>query len=357
MKLITRRRAIGLCVSAMLVLSLAGCASQGAGSASGDASAPASASGPVMVKDMKGADILAEGEAKNIVTANSVATQMVLMLGGEDAAATLGAGFNNAQGSLNANMFPGLGDKRTVTRDDCTVENIAAIDPSMVVIDNDDIVKSLRDSDIPAAFASVGSPETIKQALQIIGDCLGGDAAAKAADYGTYYDAILAKATDKASKIADADKPRALYLRSETRACGEKSMPDSWITAAGGRNVGIEMGLSGAGGGEVTAEAILEADPDIIICEKADCADALKSDAKYSELKAVKSGAVYQAPVATAVWSMGTAEAPLMVCWAAKTINPAAFADMDIEAETLSFFKTFYGYELSGAELDAIFHR
>ena len=310
-----------------------------------------------MVKDMNGDDVLAAGSAKNVLTVNSVATQMVLMVGGEDAAATVGQGFQYGDDSLNKKMFPGLGDLKTFTRDDATVENVAAVNPGLVVIDVPDTVAALRGADIPTAFVAVTSPETIIQAIEIVGDALGGDSAQVAAKYADYYNGVLSEMSAKSKGVADADKPRVIYLRNETKTIGAGSMPDNWITTLGGINVGAELGAKGGAGSDVTTEAIIGADPDIIIAENPDLLATLTTDPQYAEMTAVKNGAVYQAPLGTAVWSMGTAEAPLMVYWASQYINPDLYKGIDVDQKTTEFFKEFYGYDLSKAELDTIFHR
>ena len=310
-----------------------------------------------MVKDMNGDDVIESGTADNVLTVNSVATQMALMCGGEKAAATLGQGFQYGDDSLNKKMFPNLGDLKTFTRDDATVENVAAVNPGMVVIDVPDTVKALREASIPTAYVSVVSPETIIQAVDIIGSALGGDAAEVSSDYADYYNGVISDLSAKSKDVAEADKPRVLYLRNETKTIGEGSMPQNWITTLGGVNVGAELGAKGGAGSDVTTEAIIGSNPDVIVCENADLLATLTSDPQYADIKAVKDGAVYQAPLGTAVWSMGTAEAPLMLYWASQYINPDLYEGVDVDKETKDFFKQFYGYDLSQAELDTIFHR
>ena len=340
-------------IAALLAFSLGGCSQAASSSNAGSASSSSGA----MVQDMNGDDVIEAGGAKSVLTVNSVATQMVLMCGGEEAAATVGQGFQYGDDSLNKKMFPNLGDRKTFTRDDATVENVAAIDPGMVVIDVPDTVTALREAGIPTAYVSVTSPETIIQAIEIIGEALGGDAATVASDYADYYNGVISEMSAKSKDVADADKPRVLYLRNETKTIGEGSMPDNWITTLGGVNVGAELGAKGGAGSDVTTEAIIGADPDIIICEKADLQATLTSDPQYADMTAVKNGAVYVAPLGTAVWSMGTAEAPLMLYWASQYINPDLYQGIDVDQKTAEFFKQFYNYDLSQAELDTIFLR
>ena len=381
MKGISRRSFATAIAVAFLAFALAGCAggSAASGAASGSvsaasgstssaassvaassASASASASSgstTAMVKDMNGDDVVQVGGAKNVLTVNSVATQMVLMVGGEDAAATVGQGFQYGDDSLNKKMFPNLGDRKTFTRDDATVENVAAVDPGLVLIDVPDTVTALRGAGIPTAFLAVTSPETIIQAIEIVGDALGGDSAQVATKYADYYNGVISEMSAKSKDLADADKPRVIYLRNETKTIGEGSMPHNWITTLGGVNVGAELGANGGAGSDVTTEAIIGADPDVIICENPDLLNTIKTDAQYADMTAVKNGAVYQAPLGTAVWSMGTAEAPLMLYWASQYINPDLYSGIDVDQKTTEFFKDFYGYTLSSDELDTIFHR
>lgn len=345
------------CALALAVCPLVGCSSESA-----EEPAPASTEQAQeqqedrVVTDMNGDEVTVPAEKRTVLTANSVATQMVLMLGGEDAAASLGQGFSYGDGSLNKAMFPDLGDVRTFTRDDVTVENVAAADPGIVVIDVADTVTLLREAGIPAAYMTVTSPETIMEAVEMIGEAIGGDAVAKADEYVAYYQDKIDEISGASASLSDDEKPRVLYLRSTTRTTGAGSMPESWITAAGGINVGTELGLSGSGA-DVTTETILAADPDIIVCEKQEDAAEILSNSVYAQLSAVQNGTVYAAPLGTAVWSMGTAEAVLQLSWAATVINPDLYADVDVDAQTREFFSTFYGYDLSDAELDAIFHR
>lgn len=307
------------------------------------------------VLDMKGDRAVEAGTVKSIVTVNSVATEMVLILGGEPAAATLGQGFQYGEGSLNRAMYPGLDGVVEFKRDDCTIENVAATGADLVLIDVPDTVATLRGAGINAAYVSVVSPETIMQAVAIIGAALGGEAVEKAQAYCDAYTATLEEVSSLGAALADDEKPRVLYLRSIDSTCGSNSMPDNWICAAGGVNVAAELGIEGSRG-EISAEAVMAADPDIIVCESpAATADVFASKA-FSELKAVKDEAVYTAPLGPVVWSMGSTEALLQLYWAANTINPNVYG-YDVEGITRDYFATYYGYELTDEELAGIFAR
>ena len=351
------RKASAIVLSCALALgTLAGCSQSSDSNAKEGGAQQAEQATDRTVTDLAGNEVAIPVEAHTVATFNSVATQMVLMVGGEDAAASLGQGFDYSEGSLNRAMFPGLGSLSTLTRDDATVENMAALAPGFAFIDNADKASALNDAGIPALVAQVTSPETIMGAVRIIGEGLGGTAQEKASKYQAYYENAISEVEKASSQVKDADKPRVLYLRSTEKTTGAGSMPDSWITSAGGVNVAAELGITGSGA-DINAEVILREDPDIIVCENEKTANALKTDAAYADLSAVKNGKVYQAPFGTSVWSMGTAEAALQLYWAGSVINPDAFSGFDVDTITRDFFKTFYGYELSQTQIDTIFHR
>ncbi len=345
-----RKPIILLCVVLLGLFSVVGCASSSKSTSAEKVAADR------VVTDMNGDQITVAANAQTIMTVNSVATQIVLMLGGDAAACTVGQGFIYTDGSLNKQMFPGLNAVPTFTRDDVNVESVMNINPGLLIIDNKDTVTTLRNAGLPVAYVSVTSPETLMQAVQIIGDALGGNAAVKADEYCAYYQDTINSITARSASLSSAQKPNVLYLRSATQTTGAGSMPDFWISAVGGKNVGTTLGLNGSGA-SITLEAILNANPDIIICEKSDVYKTITTDKAYSQLSAVKNGNVYLAPFGTAVWSMGTAEAVLQLSWAGTVINPSLYADVNVDNVTKDFFNKFYGYNLSTTDLNTIFHR
>lgn len=357
---LSRRQLVAASMAGMAVLALGHAAAFAADEKTNSATA-VDPTGTVdsdgYVLDMNGDQAVKAGTVKTVLTVNSVATEMVLILGGEDAAATLGQGFQYGEGSLNAKMYPGLADKKTFTRDDCTVENVAAIAPDLVLIDVPETVQALRAAGINAAAGSVTSPATIMSVLELIAQAMGGDALQKAESYRQEYEGVIDELTAAVEKagLDEQDKPGVLYLRGIDSCCGAGSMPDNWITTVGGRDVAAELGLTGSRA-EIGLEAIMSADPDVIVCESPATYADLTGAESLSELTAIKNGTVYTAPLGPVVWSMGSTEALLMLYWAANTINPDLFS-YDIDAITREYFTTFYGYELGDEELAGIFEQ
>ncbi len=193
--------------------------------------------------------------------------------------------------------------------------------------------------------------------LDLIAQAMGGDALQKAESYRQEYEGVIDELTQAVEKagLTEQGKPGVLYLRGIDSCCGAGSMPDNWITTVGGRDVAAELGLTGSRA-EIGLEAIMSADPDIIVCESPATYADLTGTESLSELSAIKNGTVYTAPLGPVVWSMGSTEALLMLYLAANTINPDLFS-YDVQAITREYFTTFYGYELSDEELDGILNQ
>ena len=128
-----------------------------------------------------------------------------------------------------------------------------------------------------------------------------------------------------------------------------------WIDIAGGKisTDGIVEGMSQ----EITAEQLLDIDPDIILVGGSNQAKVYKSlmaDETMQNLSAVKSGQVYRIPQGTFQWDRFSSESALQVLWAAKTIHPEQFKDLDMAQETKDFYKEYFNYDLSDKEVNAI---
>jgi iron complex transport system substrate-binding protein len=54
------------------------------------------------------------------------------------------------------------------------------------------------------------------------------------------------------------------------------------------------------------------------------------------------------------LWCVRSSEGALQPLWAAKTLYPELFKDMDMNSEVKEFYKTFYNYDLNDNEADDI---
>lgn len=197
------------------------------------------------------------------------------------------------------------------------LERIVALAPDLVV------VSEYTDADFLRLVARSGlryhrmqgldSLSGFRAAVLDLGRAVGASAAAER--LVTRYDAALA---ELARRLESAPRPRVLYW-SDPHTAGAGTALDALIEAAGGRNVGRELGLQGIT--PVGAERAFRADPDVVLVGTwPGIVAALREHPLLSQLRAVREGRIVEMPTpllvaldhyaAEACWYLGRALHP-----------------------------------------------
>ena len=134
---------------------------------------------------------------------------------------------------------------------------------------------------------------------------------------------------------------------------GSNSLIGEWMKLAGATNSldGVENLKN------ISLEQIIASQPEYIIIGGADAqkgVDAIKADAAWKDVPAVKNDKIIKNPVGTFNWDRYSAEEALQILWAAKLFHPEQFQDVDLVKETREFYSTFYGYNLTEDEAQRI---
>lgn len=124
-----------------------------------------------------------------------------------------------------------------------------------------------------------------------------------------------------------------------------------WVDAVGATFVVPEEGLNG----DVAPETAMAWDPDVIIVQGGSDLSALLDDPTLQNMKAIQAGEVHSCPIGGFWWDRLLSETPLGFLWLAQTVFPGYFDDIDLEQETVDFFKRFYSYDLPQDEYKAFF--
>ena len=359
-----KQKVLAFLLAAFMVMGLAACGSGGSGETDSQKE-PVSdnqenenkESETRTVTDMAGTEFEVPSDLSHIITVNSVATQAVLMLGGVDAATTVGRGCFD--GTLLTQMFPEIAEYENNGRyisSDLTIEAVMelnnTIGESVVLTGDEDMIKSLREAGCYAAYFSVNGPEDLMDSVRVIGEILGGEAQEKAEQYNKYYQDNIDMVKEATAALSDGEKPTVLFVRgvSDTALTvfnAEGTFPNFWIDAAGGINAADVRG-------ELTWDEVAAIDPDVIITEKVSGSQDLLASEAFSQLSAVKNGKVYTGPFGVAVWTMGSTEEALTVVWAAKTLYPDILPDVDMEEMTKEYYETFFGYTPTQEQIQSI---
>lgn len=199
-----------------------------------------------------------------------------------------------------------------------------------------------------------GRFENTPAALRLLGEALGiperGEALALDAE------ATFARIDELKARIADAERPRAYLARGpdglESGVVG--SINTEILERAGGINV---LGRSDAARGlvRVNFEALLAADPDIIVTWDRQFYETHRDDPLWARMRAVREGRVHLSPILPFGWIDRPPSLNRLIGldWIAATFFPDAYA-IDLRARTREFYQLWYHLDLSDDQLDTL---
>jgi iron complex transport system substrate-binding protein len=208
---------------------------------------------------------------------------------------------------------------------------------------------------LPIVMMPNRSLAELKTTVRMTGEVLGDSESRIAAEYLRYFDDNIRRVTLVTSKLGPLERPKVLHTASAgvLTVDGRQSVIDDWIAIAGGINAADVVGV----GRPVTMEQVAAWNPDVIIVGTApnqQNRQSILDDPRWRQIKAVKDGRVFVNPSGVYLWDRHSAEAALQVLWAAKTLHPAEFADLDVGQETRKFYETYFHHALSDDELNSI---
>lgn len=229
------------------------------------------------------------------------------------------------------------------------LEAIVALDPDVILTTYPSMAEAVARVGVPAIVIAWQEPDDVKTAMALLGDLL--DKEKEAAAYVAYFDEVLARVSAIAQSIPDGDKPRVLYFEPETIS-QPHLIAEWWIPQAGG----VSVSSDGRSQEVLTfnIEQVLAWNPDVILVPQLKDVGKVYGNALLKDVVAVAAGRVYPLPVVAHTWGNRTAEQPLTVLWAAKTINPEAFSAIDLAAEVARFYATIFGHPLDDRLVAAI---
>ncbi len=244
--------------------------------------------------------------------------------------------------------------------DSLNMEELARVKPDVVFI-KDTVARKKSDTDtltklgIPYVVISFNSIDGQKKAVEIIGKSIGREKEAK--EYINYYN----KCSERVKKISDRipeDKKVRIYhsLLEPLKTDGQRGISTEWMDIAGVINVSARDKNNFAKE-ELFAniEQVLIWNPQVIITHEEDSEETIMMSKPWSTIDAVINGRVYRMPNGISRWGHpGSLETPLAMLWTVKTIYPDYSEDIDMNAETVKFYKNFFNYTLSDNMRDQI---
>lgn len=226
------------------------------------------------------------------------------------------------------------------------LEAILLARPDVVLTMHRASVDLLRPTGIPTILLAWREPEDVKACMTLLGEVFRKpDVAAR---YRRYFDDTLARVGAELKAVPPTARPSVLYFHPASLT-QPRLIAEWWIPAAGG--VSVTGDGRAAESRSFSLEQVVVWDPDILIVTGPRDVTTVRTDPVFRQLKAVRQGRVYVAPVGAHTWANRTAEQPLTVLWAAKTFHPGRFASVDLAAEVKAFYREFFGHELTDAQV------
>ncbi len=304
---------------------------------------------PMTLTDQAGRTVTMDAPAERVVSCYYVSSYAMMALGVSDKLVGIE---NKAAGrpiyQLSAPQFldlPAVG-----TMKECNVELIASLEPDLVIMPKklSEAAETLSSLGLTVMIVDPESHEALRQMLSLIGSACG--VPLQTQGLLSYYEA---KMTVIKSLTEGAEKP-SVYLGGNssylTVAPGDMYQ-SSLIELAGGVNVAAE--LTGGYWTEVSYEAILAYNPDVIVIPSgADyTAEDIKNDAQLSALDAVKKGKIYTMPGGIEEWDSPVPSGILGAMWLTCVLHPDRYSAETFVSDATAFYQRFYGFTPEAAAL------
>ena len=304
------------------------------------------------ITDMQGVKVSVPEKVEKIAALWNANNEIILALGGMDkVVATTDLIKTN---KWFEHVYPKLKNlPAALNGKDLQIEELVKLAPDVIIVYN----KNFQDELIKNGFSAVNlifrdypdMEKSIYATAEVIGT---DDARKKAEKLANKIHDNSEFVTARTKSIPDAKRPKVLHLLGGAnllKVDGTNTIQNTWIKLGGGVNaINTEGSMI-----EVSAEEIINANPDIIIVGGNDTdtqIKKIKEHPAFSGSNAVKNGKVYGNPKGVFSWDRYGAENVLQILWAAKTIQPDLFKDVDIKAKTKEFYKEFLNHDLSDTE-------
>lgn len=220
------------------------------------------------------------------------------------------------------------------------------------------LVKSTMSDEERAKLDKVGIPYVVVDyttvegqiaAIRLVGQVCGGDADAKAQALAVYYESVVADVAARVEGIADQDRVSVYHAINDVLLTDSSdSLGADWITRTGCVDVSATSAATSGSDYTATLEQIYVWDPDLVICNVATTADAMRADARWEGLRAVEQGCVLNIPIGATRWGQrGSVETYLAMLWLGCQAYPQAFSDVDMRQVVSDYYRDYLGVEIT----------
>ena len=306
-----------------------------------------------VVTDMSGTKVKLPTKVNRVAALWHAHNPILMMLGAKKQVVATTSMIQGNQ--LLASVYPELKKQATPFNGNAVnIEALLATRPDVAISSDPAQVKQIKAAGVPAINAMFQDLAGMQKSVTLTAQVLNTKLAKSRAS--AYNQALVEAEQAVIKRTKGLAKPKVLHvvgLADLTKVDGTATIVDEWLRIAGGQNAVQEAGNMLT----LTPEALLAADPDVIIVGSTTDAKALAAyqhDSRFAQLKAVKNKRVYGNPIGFFAWDRYSAEAALQIWWAGKLLHPTAFADVDLAEKAQAFYETHYHHHFTKEQCEAI---
>ena len=347
---------LAMLLAVVMVLSFAACGKEPAPAPQPEPTADVTY--PVTVKDMAGREVTLEKQPERIVSGYYISSSACIALGLTDK--MVGIEDKSAKRPIYKLAAPALIDLPNVgSAKAFDLEACIATEPDLVILPmkQKDTAQTLQEMGIATLLVLPESHEQLIEMFTLIGTAT--NTVEQAEKLISYYNTKLSAVTELTRDIPDDEKP-VVYLGSTgdiLRTAPREMYQASLITTAGGKNAGDV--LEGSSWTDIDNETFLTMNPDVIVIPTDNfavsspdyTAEDVMNNPTFSDVTAVKNGAVYQMPVGYEAWDSPVPSGILGTLWMLKTLHPELYPAEQFAADVNEFYTVFYGFSVNEQDL------
>lgn len=241
---------------------------------------------------------------------------------------------------------------------DINKEAVAAADPQ-VIIDTGEYKDGLKD-DLDALQEQLGIPcvfietklEDYGAAYEKLGELLGMEE--RGSELSAYCKAAYDETTSVMATIPESERANVAYLLGDAglNSIAANSYQGGVIDLCANNLFKPEKATGSGAGQEVSLEQIALWNPEIILFQTGSIYDTVGDNPAWAGIAAIDNGTYYEVPNSPYCWlnNPPTVNQVMGMQWLPRLLYPDKF-DTSIEDVTKSYYQTFYGCELTDAEV------
>jgi len=311
--------------------------------------------------DCVGRQVTIPAEVRNIAALDPFSAELLIMIGAGDKLVAMPRGIQSNE--MLRRIFADIENVAVVQQSgSINAEALMDLQVDVILLKSDFYTaeaekNKLEQVGLPFLVIDYLNMEEQIYAYQLVGEVAGEKFSLKTEQICSFYRDTVDKIKVVAAQIPPKERVNVYHAINEVVRCdGGQSLGADWTLTAACNNVSaLDKAALAADDYYTTPEQIFVWDPDLIICNEPSTAEYLQTQQRWQGLRAVYEDSVLTIPVAASRWGQkGSTETFFALMWLAKTVYPAYFTQLDLQAEVSNYYRDIIGQEISFTDYEQI---